>query len=224
MTHVRDHELLCGSPLFSGISVSDVQTLLNCLPTEVRNYEKGGVIAMTGDAVGAVGVVISGSVCVQQEDFWGNRTIMEHVAPGGLFNEAFACAGLAELPVTVVAVEKSRVLFADCRRILTTCSSACQFHTELIKNMVQILARENIMLTKKIEHMSRRTTREKLLCYLSSKAKELERDYFEIPFNRQQLADYLAVDRSALSAELSRMRKEGILDFNKNAFKLARRA
>lgn len=224
MTQIQNWEPLCGSPLFSGISIDDVQTLLQCLPTEICSYEKGGVIAMAGDAVGAVGLVVSGSVCVQQEDFWGNRTIMSLVEPGGLFSESFACAGLAELPVTVTAAEKSRVLFADCRRILTTCPSACQFHTELIKNMVQIVARENIMLTRKIEYMSRRTTRAKLLCYLSANATEMESEFFEIPFNRQELADYLAVDRSALSAELSKMRREGILDFNKNAFRLARQA
>jgi CRP-like cAMP-binding protein len=171
-----------------------------------------------------VGVVLRGDVHIMQEDYWGNRTILARVDPGGLFAEAFSCSQTDELPVSVIAVEKSDVLLVDYKRIITTCSSGCAFHSKLIRNMMQILARNNILLTQKMEHITQRTTREKLFSYLSAQAKRAGSPRFVIPFDRQELADYLSVDRSALSSELGKMRAAGILSFEKNRFEFLQHA
>jgi CRP-like cAMP-binding protein len=206
--------------LFAGINESELPALLDCLSAFQNSYEKGGFVFMAGDNVTAIGIVLSGGVYVLQEDFWGNRSILSHVAPGGLFAEAFSCAEADSLPVSVITAEPSEILLLDYKRVVTTCSSACAFHTGLIKNMMQILAWKNVMLTQKIEHLTRRTTREKLLSYLSEQARQAAQSAFEVPFNRQELADYLSVDRSAMSSELCKMRDDGILRFYKNHFEL----
>ena len=164
--------------------------------------------------------MLTGNVHVIQEDFWGNRTILANIEPGELFGEAFSCAGLDKLPVSVLAVQDSEVLMIDYRKIITTCSSSCVFHTALIHNMLRILADKNVMLTQKMELLTKNTTREKLLAYLSLQAQQAGSTKFNIPFNRQGLADYLSVDRSAMSAELSKMQKDGVLVYKKNRFEL----
>jgi len=207
-------------PLFTGMEEADIQSILDCLSATERRYEKNSFIFMAGGETMSVGMILSGSAHIVQEDFWGNRTIVAHVSPGELFGEAFSCAELKTLPVSVTAAEKCDVMLIDYRKILTTCPSACGYHSAVIKNMTRILAEKNVMLTQKMEHITRRTTREKLLSYLSAVALGARKNSFRIPFNRGQLAEYLSVDRSAMSAELGRMRDEGILEFHKNNFKL----
>lgn len=197
-----------------------MRALLDCLSAVERHYEKNSFIFMENDAVTSIGVVLSGKVHIVQEDFWGNRTILAETGPGGLFGEAFSCAETEKLPVSVLAASDADILLIDYRRIITTCSSACIFHTGLIKNMLWILAGKNIMLTQKIEILTKRTTRQKLLSYLSAQAIQAGSHSFEIPFNRQELAEYLSVDRSAMSNELGKMRDEGILSFARNRFEL----
>ena len=174
----------------------------------------------SGDSAHFVGVVLSGSVHVLQEDYWGNRTILAHIPPGGLFGEAFSCAETDSLPVSVAAAEKSEVLFIDYKQIITTCTSACMFHMALIKNMMKLLAQKNIMLTQKMEIITHRTTRERLLAYLSAQAIKAGKSHFTIPFNRQQLADYLSVERSAMSTELSKMQSDGLIRTDRSKFEL----
>lgn len=207
-------------PLFAEINGSELQTLLGCLSAVKKHYKKNEFIFMANDAATAVGIVLSGSVRILQEDFWGNRTILSHIESGGLFGEAFSCAQADRIPVSVLAAEKSDILLIDYRRIITTCTSSCAFHTALIQNMLRILAEKNIMLTQKIEILTRHTTREKLLAYLSSQAIKAGSDSFQIPFNRQELADYLSVDRSAMSNELGKMRDDGIIKFDRSRFEL----
>lgn len=207
-------------PLFAGIDEPELENLLACLSSVEKHYNKGDLIYIAGDRVATVGVVLSGNVHVIQEDFWGNRTILSGVEPGGMFGEAFSCAETKKLPVSVIAVQPSDVLLIDYQRIVTTCSSACVFHTGLINNMLKILAGKNIMLTQKIELLTRRTTREKLLGYLSAQAQQAGSNRFIIPFNRQELAEFLSVDRSAMSNELSKMRGDGILAYHRSQFEL----
>lgn len=213
-------EILKPCPLFAGIDECELQTLLGCLSAIERSYEKNDFIFMADDIVTVIGVVLSGSVHIIQEDFWGNRTILARIESGDLFGEAFSCAETEKLPVSVFAAEASGILLIDYHKIITACSSACTFHTGLIKNMLRILARKNVMLTQKIEFITQRTTRGKLLSYLSAQARQAGRGSFEIPFDRQQLAEYLSVDRSAMSNELSKMRDDGILKFHRNHFEL----
>ncbi len=216
----KHFEIINQCPLFRGITDSDLSTLLKCLSASERRYVKGDIVFMTGEPVTSVGIVLSGGVHVVQEDFWGNRTILANVRPSGLFGEAHSCAGTEKLPISVIAVENSTVLLIDFKRIITSCPSACSFHTGLILNMLRIMAKKNVFLTQKMEHITRKSTREKLLSYLSAEAQERGTSKFEIPFNRQELADYLAVDRSAMSNELSKMQNEGLLSYERNRFNL----
>ena len=206
--------------LFDGIVDSNLNILLDCLKAVRRTYKKNELVFSAGDTVRYVGVILSGSVHILQEDYWGNRTILAHIPPGGLFGEAFSCAEMDSLPVSVIAAEKSEILLIDCRRIIITCSSACVFHMTLIKNMIKLLAQKTIMLTQKMEIITHRTTRERLLAYLSSQAIKTGKSRFTIPFNRQQLADYLSVERSAMSAELSHMQSDGLIRTDRSEFEL----
>ncbi len=212
--------ILSQSLLFQGIAEKDIGSMLGCLSAREKTYKKNAYILSAGDSVTEVGIVLSGSVNVIKEDFWGNRAIIAKSGAGELFAEAFSCIDTDKLPISIVASENSEVLFIDYKKIITTCSSACTFHTLLINNMIKILANKNIMLMQKIEHTACRTTRDKLLSYLSAQAIQAQSNSFTIPFNRQELADYLSVDRSAMSNELSKLRNEGILEFNKSRFHL----
>lgn len=217
-------ELTAKSPLFTGIEETQIESLLSCLSAVKRFYRKGEFVFMAGEKPASIGIVLSGGVRVLQEDFWGRRMILAHIHPGGLFAEAFSCAKKDLLPISVVASEDSEILLIDYRKIVTTCSSACVFHARLIMNMMRILAEKNILLTQKMEHLSKRTTREKLLSFLSAQAVLSGNETtIKIPFNRQELADYLCVDRSALSRELGAMQSEGLLTYEKNRFKLKRK-
>ncbi|AEF85789.1 cyclic nucleotide-binding protein [Treponema primitia ZAS-2] len=212
--------LLARCPLFKGIAGPDLVSLLECLSARHKKYEKDSFVFMADDEPRFIGVVLSGALHILQDDFWGNRVILARAEPGELFGEAFSCGGVKKLPVSVQAVEKSEVLLIDLTRIITTCSSVCVFHRDLIKNTLQDMARKNIALIKKMEHITRRTTREKLLSYLSSQAQQQGSTVLTIPFKRQELAEYLSVDRSAMSAELGKMQDQGLIRFNKNRFEL----
>jgi len=207
-------------PLFEGITDGQLDSLFDCLAAKKETYKKDEFIFRADDRAVLVGVLLSGGANVIQEDFWGNRTILTHVVTGELFGESFSCAETERLPVGVIATEASEIMFIDYRKIVTVCASACVFHSRLISNMMRILADKNIMLTRKMEVISRRTTREKLLAFLSAQAMQAKKNVVRIPFNRQELADFLCVERSALSRELSRMKKDGVLDYNKNRFTL----
>jgi len=217
-------EVLRSVDLLNGIAESDYRSLLSCLSAKVSSFEKGQTVFMRGDAINSFGIVLSGHVQVIHDDFYGNRSILACINPGGLFGESFACAEIKALPVSVIATTESELLFIDCRKLESPCTNACSFHSRLTHNMMTTIAKKNISLTQKIEFTSKRTTREKLLSYLSAEALKGKNDSFSIPFNRQELADYLSVDRSAMSAELSKLRDEGILKFNKNLFELSKLA
>ena len=208
------------NPLFARIEGEQLESLLRCLAARSRTYKKDTFVFRVEERASFVGLVLSGGVNIIQEDFWGNRTILAHMGAGDLFGEAFSCAEVEHLPVSAVATEASEIMLVDYRKIVTVCPSACIFHSQLISNMLRILAAKNIMLTRKIEHISKRTTREKLLAFLSAQAVQAKSSVVQIPFDRQELADYLCVERSALSRELGAMKKAGLLDYEKNRFVL----
>lgn len=207
-------------PLFKGIGQKDLASMLQCLNAKEMSYKKQDIVLLEGQPVNSVGIVLSGTVQVIKEDYVGNRSIIMEIPQGNLFAEAFSCARTDKIPVTVVSVTDSEILWVDYKRITSTCSSACRFHTKLIENMLAILASKNILLNQKIEYLTKRTTREKVLSYLSDQAVRKGKDEFDIPFNRQELADFLCVDRSAMSSELSKLQQEGILQFHRNHFTL----
>lgn len=206
--------------LFKGIEESNLLPLLSCLSAKAVQYEKDQTVFFSGESIEQFGIVLSGQVQTVQDDYYGNRNILVKIDEGNLFGESFACAGIKILPVSVITSAESELLFIDCRRLAAPCAKACGFHSRLIQNMLGIVSLKNISLTQKIEFTSKRTTREKLLAYLSAIAREAGNSRFSIPFNRQELADYLSVERSAMSAELSKLRNDGILRFHKNQFEL----
>lgn len=215
-------EILKACPLFSGVQETDMDAMLACLGARQFGAEKGKIIFSEGDPAVYVGIVLTGAVRVIREDYYGNRSIVARMGPGEVFGESFACAGVQALPVSVVAEEDCRYLLIDCKRITVSCTNACAFHSRMIYNLLQMVARKNLVFNQKLEVLSKRTTREKLLAYLMNQAKLQGKDKFTIPYDRQALADYLEVDRSGLSAEISKLRKEGKLFCDKNCFQLLR--
>lgn len=216
-------EKISGSSLFRGLSRTETESILKCLSAVERRYPKDALILCAGDSVSSVGLVLEGRVEVIREDYWGNRQILSVLEPGELFGESYACSGGEPLMVSVQASESCAVLFLEVQRILTTCSPACEYHSRLVRNLLSVLAEKNLALTRKIDHMGQRTIREKVMAYLSDEAQKQKKDELVISFNRKQLADYLAVDRSALSAELSRMQQAGIIRYEKNRFTIERK-
>jgi CRP-like cAMP-binding protein len=206
--------------LFDGIKIEEIEKLLDCFHARSRKFEKDAYIFMENDEISAMGIDISGAVHLVRDDFWGNRTIIARIAAGEIFAESFACGKTGRLPLSVIAVEKTEALFIHTQKISTVCTSACPFHTIFLNNMIQELAGKNIILVNKIQHITQRSTREKLISYLSAEAQKSGSSSFDIPFNREELAEFLSVDRSAMSSELGRMRTDGLLTFRKNHFTL----
>ena len=212
-------DVLARCSLFEGIDRKDYSVMLNCLGARVMGFGKGQEIFSEGDEAVYIGIVLSGAVQIVKEDYYGNRTIVDRMEPGELFGESFACVGGA-LPVNVVAAESCEIMLLSSRRISTSCSKACGFHSKLIYNLLKVVSRRNLVFNRKLEILSKRTTREKLMTYLMYEAKRQGSRDFTIPFDRQALADYLGVERSAMSAELSKLRRDGVLATNRNQFRL----
>ena len=208
------------SGIFSGISEEETEKMLHCLEVRPETFQKDEYILLAGDRVEAFGLVITGKVLIIQEDFWGNRNILAAVGEGQCFAETFACSPGAVLNVSVMAQTNVQVLFLNVKRILTTCPSTCSHHSRMIRNLLSELAEKNLRLNEKITHLGQRSRRAKILSYLSAEAQRHGSAEFDIAFSRQQLADYLSVDRSGLSMELSRMQGEGLLEYRKNHFVL----
>lgn len=218
-TIVNDYmPILQRTSLFSGISAGDLLTMLKCLGVAVRVYAKGQIILEAGSHADSVGVVLFGEVRIVRLEANGQRNIISKLGVGGVFSEAYACVETSILPVTAEAATNTKVMFLNYRRVVHMCPSSCHFHQRLISNMLSRLAEANLGLNRKMAHMSRRTIREKLQSYLAECAVMEQSQTFSIPFSRQELADYLSVDRSALSTELGKMRNEGLLETNKSQF------
>lgn len=209
---------LSKTKLFQGVSQKEAESMLDCLQGEEKFYQKGEMILRMGDTVSSLGMVLSGSVMIENDDIWGNRSILDQVGPGQVFAETYACVPDEKLMVNVVAAADARILFLNTERVIRTCSRSCPFHGMLIKNLLAISAQKNLKLSRRIFHTSPKTIRGKLLSYLSDQAVKWGRSEFDILFNRQQLADYLCVDRSAMSKELGKMQKEGLIKVKKNHF------
>ena len=208
------------SRIFEGITEEETESLLVCMQAKVVEYRKGEYIFRQGQHIQSIALLIKGRIHIQQDDYWGNHSIINVIHPGEMFGESYAIQQEEVFLNDVVAVENSIVVFFDINRMLTTCSSSCKFHSKVIQNLFLVISHKNRKLMQKLGHMSRRSTREKLISYLSEEAKRHGSGNFSIPFNRQQLADFLSVDRSAMSNELCKMRDEGLLMFNKNSFTL----
>jgi CRP-like cAMP-binding protein len=212
--------ILKRTKLFSGISEEDFESMLSCLDASVREFKKGEYVFRGGEHIGQITVLLSGELHIQRDDYWGNRDIVNRISVGEMFGEAYIAPESGALPNDVVALEDSTVIFFDVRRITTVCSASCRFHSMVIQNLFFALSEKNRVLVQKLGHISKRSTREKLMSYLSEQAERQNSASFSIPFNRQQLADFLSVDRSAMSNELCKMRDDGLIEFEKNQFRL----
>ncbi|MBQ8793632.1 MAG: Crp/Fnr family transcriptional regulator [Clostridia bacterium] len=212
--------ILNNTKLFEGISERETESMLGCLDARLKIFKKGEYILRQGDFSENVMILVKGNILIQSEDYWGNRSIVSHIGEGDMFGEAYAGDKAALVLNDAVATEDCDVIFFNVKKLLTTCSSACKFHSKVVQNMFFAVLDKNRKLVGKLRHVSRRTTREKLISYLSDEAKKQHSSNITIPFNRQQLADFLSVDRSAMSNELCKMRDEGLLSFRKNQFKL----
>lgn len=206
------------NPLFIGID--DLEKMLDCLSARVVAYKQDDIILLSGNTVKDIGIVLSGNVKVIKENIDGNINILSELKKGDIFAEAFLCAGMSISPVTVQAVASSEILFIDFMKVNNACTTPCSSHIRLIQNMLSLIAKKSIMLNQKIEIMAGRTIREKLLLFFNAQKGMVNKKSFTIPYNREELAHYLCVDRSAMSRELCKMRDEGIIRFRKNVFEL----
>lgn len=212
--------ILKQTKLFSGINEKEIEAMLTCLDAKLKKYKKGEYIFEQGQYIDKISVLVKGSILIQSEDYWGNRSIISHMETGDMFGEAYAGVNNAAILNDVVAIDDCDVVFLDINKLLTSCCSACGFHSKVIQNLFFTVLEKNRKLVQKLGHISKRSTREKLISYLSEEAKKQNSSNITIPFNRQQLADFLSVDRSAMSNELCKMQKQGLLKFRKNQFQL----
>ena len=212
--------ILKKTKLFSGVGDDEISSMLSCLGAALRVYKKGDFVLRQGERLSEIMVLAEGNLHIQSDDYWGNRSILGEICAGEMFGEAYAAPESGALLNDVAAVTDSAVVCFDVKRILTTCSSACRFHSIVVQNLFFAISEKNRKLVQKLGLLSKRSTREKLISYLSEQAKKHNSASFSIPFNRQQLADFLSVDRSAMSNELCRMRDEGLISFEKNRFVL----
>ena len=212
--------ILRNSPFFQGMTEEEILSVLHCVNATVQHKEKDEYILRVGDSTESMGLVLSGSVLVLQEDLWGHRNIIHRIGPGEYFAEPFAATAGSVLNVSVVADEDSRIMLLNMERFLKTCPNACAHHSRMVRNLVSVMAKRVLDLNEKLTHMAKRSTREKLLSYLSAESMRQGKLAFTIPYDRQQLADYLSVERAAMSVELSKLQKEGLLKTNRNHFEL----
>ena len=209
---------LTNTQLFRGIDSSDISPLLSCLGAIERKFKKGDIILAEGEPTDQMGVVLSGMALIEHCDVWGNRILLGNAAPGAVFAESYACIPGEPLQISVVASEDTSVLFLNVGKVLTTCTNSCEFHTKLVRNLLTVCAGKSLDLSRRILHSTSKSIRGRLMSYFSECIKKTGSYSFEIPYNREQLASYLGVDRSAMSNELSKMKKEGLIQYHKNHF------
>lgn len=208
------------APLFAEILPDNLEAMLQCIGYHISTYQKGETIAFEEDNIEHVGIILSGTVDMIKEDLWGNKTTLIRMRARELFGETFACGNDTQSVVTFIVMEDAEILFLPFRKVMQTCRMTCIFHHRLIENMVALIAKKNRDLMRKIEVISKKNLREKILAYLSLQAQSTGSRYFEIPLSRAELADYLCADRSALSRELANMKAAGLIDYDKNMFRI----
>ena len=213
--------ILRTSPFFKGLTDNEILSILHCVNAATISRERDSYIFRAGDSTEVMGLVVAGCVLVIQEDLWGHRNILSKCHVGDFFGEPYAASPGAVLNVSVVADEDCEIILLNVQRLLVSCSTVCEHHQKLIRNLVGVLANKILILNDKITHVGKRTTRDKLLSYLSSVSIRQASLSFDIPFDRQQLADYLCIDRAAMSAEISKLQKEGLIKTNRNHFELS---
>ena len=215
-------DILDTCPLFDQVGRENYEKMLRCFGARCVSVKKGNPVFHEGQTVRYVGIVLTGAIQTVQEDYLGNRSILSMAGPGQLFCEGFACAQVDALPVSIIAASDSQVMLIDCQHIMTMCHNACAFHNQMIRNLLVSVAQNNLLLSQKIEILSKRTTREKVMAYLLSEAKLQGSDDFTIPYDRQELADFLGVERSAMSTVIGKVKSDGFIEVDRRHFRLIR--
>ena len=215
-----NYEVICQSAFFKNISKADLPSLLGCLSAKVRLYQKGSYIFFAGDKSHFLGIVQAGVAAVIKENEDGTRNIISKLGIAEMFGEAYMLKGEKSTPVSVIALEECEVLLLDYNKITTVCPATCAFHIQVIKNMTELLVEKVVMLSNKLNIVSKKTIREKLMAFLKMQRDYTKSDKFVINYSREQLADFLYIDRSAMSRELGKMRNDGLIRFNKNEFEI----
>lgn len=211
-------DLISKTPLFEGIPQNKIIPVLTCIGGRVATYEKDEAIFSEGEPVKQAGIILSGEAQIRKEDYHGNRSLIQTLPTGQMFGEALCCIEADTVPVGIYAAENCKILLFDCKGIMCDCVKNFEYQSQLLKNLLFIIAHKNLTLRAKINLLSKRTTREKIMAYLLSESKKIGSKEFCIPFDRQQLADYLGVERSAMSTEIGKLCREGIIHTNKNHF------
>ncbi len=217
---MKEQILAVRSPLFSGMLPEERLAMLDCTGYHIGTFRKGDIVAFENENIKHIGIVLSGAVDMVKEDIWGNKTMLLRIRENDLFGETFACGDDNLSVVTFAVSEAAQILFIPFDRVMHSCTHSCRFHHQMIENMVKIIANKNRDLMRKVEVVSKRTIREKLLSYLSIQAQNHQSHYIEIPLGRVELAEYLCVDRSALTRELAKMKEDGLIDYDKNCFRI----
>ena len=209
---------LSETAIFKGMSEDEIQEAMCVLQAHDRSYKKGETVFHAGETTDSMGLMLEGSVTIRSDDLWGNRTILSHVGPGQFFAETYAFLREAVLLVDVCANENCRILFFRIGALRGPTGRADPWLLRLTTNLLVISSHKNLILSERSFHTAPRTIRARLLAYLHTVSVQTRSAEFDIPFDRQQLADYLNIDRTALSRELGRMQDEGLIAFRKNHF------
>ena len=209
---------LANTLLFRGMDPSDIEEMLGCLLAKECTYKKGEILFPEGSPTEQIGVVLIGRVIIELGDVWGNNSVLSSIGPGGIFAETYACIPGEPLMFNVTAAEDTEALLLNIRRVLEPCSKVCPYHMRLVRNLLTLCAGKNLQLSRRVLHTGPKSIRKRLLSYFSECIKRTGSYSFDIPYNRQQLADYLSVERSALSNELSIMQRDGLIRYEKNHF------
>jgi CRP-like cAMP-binding protein len=219
LIHKNWHNILQKVSLFEGINEEGMDSILQCVGGSVKDIKKGEFALLTGDKVMEIGIVLSGELHLFSECFDGKRSLITSLLPSDTYGESLCCAHIGESPVSVMAKVDSVVMMLDFSRALQLCPDTCGFHRKLIENMLRVVASSNLHLQKRMEILSMNSVRGKVLQYLGSFVQK-QGNNITIPFNREELANYLCVERSALSHELARMKTDNLIDYKKNKFHL----
>lgn len=213
---------LDGTPLFRGINRELFEPLLSSISAKTEYYKKGEDIVQIGGEVPYIGVLLSGEAVAQRALPNGQLAVLEEIYDGELFGEIFACVGTVESPIRLMAAQNSAVLLFEYQNLMTLQPEFACVQMTMISNLMRLMARKNLLAQRKLEVLTKRTIRDKMLTFLQIQSDIAESDSFAIPFNRESLSEYLCVDRSALSRELCKLQDEGIITFKKNIFTLHR--
>ncbi|MFA5571381.1 MAG: Crp/Fnr family transcriptional regulator [Sphaerochaetaceae bacterium] len=212
------HELILRSPLFAELSESELPHMLNCLNARQKEIESGVFIIRERERVEDVGVVLKGKIMVITEDIFGNRSINAKLGPGDLFGQVAASREGSTSPVSVITDTDCTIMWLSFSTLVRPCEKACAFHSRVIENMMGVLSQRNLLMSRKLAILSQRTTRDKLLAFLSWQSQDQGSNDVVIPYTREELADFLCVNRSALSREISLMVEDGLIQTKRNHF------